>query len=170
VILWERSASRRRMVSRVKGSWAGRGSDDESDVEEGIGSSGGGTSRPATNITGASWTNNSGGYEFMLQQWSSEEMKLLAYPRTAPQIRVFQISHQTTPECATTTTVFHFFLWNLLSLCLVNAAADNLRGSTQITRVATGEPLLFRQLLWKRINTRPKRLASAEPSSTIFFI
>src|SRR6267154_4324283 len=67
VILWERSASRRRMVSTVKGSWAGREIDGGSDVEEG--SSGDeGTSRPATNITGASCTTSSGGYEFMLRR------------------------------------------------------------------------------------------------------
>ena len=66
VILWERSASRRRMVSSVKGSWAGRERDGGSDVEEGTGSGDGGTSRPATNITGASCTTSSGGYEFML--------------------------------------------------------------------------------------------------------
>lgn len=41
-------------MSRVKESWAGRGSDGGSDVEEGTDSGGGGTSRPATNITGAS--------------------------------------------------------------------------------------------------------------------
>lgn len=67
VILWERSASRRRMVSTVKGSWAGRESNGGSGVEEGTGSEDGGTSRPATNITGASCTTSSGGYEFILR-------------------------------------------------------------------------------------------------------
>jgi len=67
LILWERSASRRRLVSTVKGSWAGRESDGGSDVEGGSGSGDGGTSRPATNITGASCTTSSGGYEFMLR-------------------------------------------------------------------------------------------------------
>ena len=57
------------MVSTVKGSWAERESDGGSDVEEGTGSGDEGTSRPATNITGASCTTSSGGYEFML--WSS---------------------------------------------------------------------------------------------------
>jgi hypothetical protein len=71
VILWERSASRRRMVSTVKGSWAVRESD-RSEVEEGTGSGDGGTSRPATNITGASCTTSSGGYEFMLRSALSE--------------------------------------------------------------------------------------------------
>jgi hypothetical protein len=50
------------------------GESDGSEIEEGIGSGVGGTSRPATNMTGASWTNNSGGYEFMLRSWSSEEV------------------------------------------------------------------------------------------------
>jgi len=50
------------MVSTVKGSWVGRASD----VGAVTGSSGGGTSRPATNITGANWIKNSVGYEFIV--------------------------------------------------------------------------------------------------------
>lgn len=52
-------------MSTVKGSWAGRECDGVSDVEEGTGSEDEGASRPATNITGASCTTSSGGYEFM---------------------------------------------------------------------------------------------------------
>lgn len=63
------------MVSTVKGSWAGWESDGGSDVEEGTGSGDEGTSRPATNITGASCTTSSGGYEFMLRSSSSEEAR-----------------------------------------------------------------------------------------------
>ena len=50
----------------MKGSWVVRESDGGSDVEEGTGSGDGVTSRPATNITGASCTTSSGGYEFMV--------------------------------------------------------------------------------------------------------
>jgi hypothetical protein len=97
VILWERSASRRRMVSRVKGSWAGRESDGVSDVEEGTGSGGGGTSRPATNITGASCTNNSGGYEFMLRSSSSEE--ILSRTLEQPSFKYFEFLTQFSLNC-----------------------------------------------------------------------
>lgn len=92
VILWERSASRRRMVSTVKGSWAVRESDG-SEVEEGTGSGDGGTSRPATNITGASCTTSSGGYEFMLRSALSEarngvsESRTLSRPQAQAQTR-----------------------------------------------------------------------------------
>jgi len=55
------------MVSTVKESWAGRESDVGSDDEDGTCSGDGGTSRPATNITGASCTTSSGGYEFILR-------------------------------------------------------------------------------------------------------
>lgn len=60
------------MVSTVKGSWAVREIDGGSDDGEETGSGDGGTSRPATNITGASCTTNSGGYEFMLRSSFSE--------------------------------------------------------------------------------------------------
>lgn len=106
-------------MSRVKGSWAGRGSDDGSDVEGGIGSEGGGTSRPATNITGASWTNNSGGYEFMLRSWSSEEMRSRTLERH-PTFEYFKF-HTTVTQlrqiCSTTTVErVSFLFWNLLSM------------------------------------------------------
>lgn len=61
------------MVSTVNGSWVGRESDGGSDVEEGTGSGDEGTSRPATNITGASCTTSSGGYEFILRSSLSED-------------------------------------------------------------------------------------------------
>ena len=54
------------MVSTAKGSWAGHMGVGESEGADGAASGGGGTSRPATNITGASWTSNSGGYEFIV--------------------------------------------------------------------------------------------------------
>jgi hypothetical protein len=82
-------------VSTVKGSWAGRESDDGSDVEEDTGSGDGGTSRPATNITGASCTTNSGGYEFMLRSSLSEEARngeVSRAVKTAP-FRAIRISY-----------------------------------------------------------------------------
>ena len=50
----------------MKGSWGRRVGGSEPGAVDGTGSGTVGTSRPATNITGANCTNSSGGYEFIV--------------------------------------------------------------------------------------------------------
>lgn len=82
------SASRRRNVRTVNGSCWGRPPDGVGGcgVDGGVDSGGVATSRPATNITGASCVKSSGGYEFIipsLQVSGTERALATGYARNA---------------------------------------------------------------------------------------